>query len=64
MRLLPAIGPVAVGPPQPHLQTLLGDAFRGSRARRRAVKWLADHCLIDDETASRYHAAHPDTGLP
>ena len=38
--------------------------FRDSRARRRAVGWLADHSLIDDETASHYHAAHPDIELP
>jgi hypothetical protein len=23
------------------------------------VEWLADHCLIDDETASHYHARPP-----
>ena len=39
-------------------------AFRGNRARRRAVEWLADHSLIDDETVSHYHAANPDTELP
>jgi hypothetical protein len=39
-------------------------AFRDNRARRRAVEWLADHALIDDETASHYHAANPDIELP
>jgi hypothetical protein len=39
-------------------------AFRDNRARRRAVEWLADHSLIDDETASHYHTANPDTELP
>jgi hypothetical protein len=40
------------------------NAFRDNRARRRAVEWLADHSLIDAETASRYHATHPDIELP
>jgi hypothetical protein len=38
-------------------------AFRDNRARRRAVEWLADHSLIDDETAGHYHATHPDIEL-
>jgi hypothetical protein len=40
------------------------NAFRDNRARRRAVEWLAGHSLIDDETASHYHATHPDIELP
>jgi Uncharacterised protein family (UPF0158) len=39
-------------------------AFRDARARRRAVQWLADNSLIDDETAARFLAGHPDPGLP
>jgi hypothetical protein len=39
-------------------------AFRDNRARRRAVEWLADHSLIDEETASHYRATHPDIELP
>lgn len=38
-------------------------AFRDSRARRRAVHWLADNALIDDDTATRYLAEHPDPDL-
>jgi uncharacterized protein UPF0158 len=34
-------------------------AFRDSRARRRAVQWLADHALISDEDAGRFLAGHP-----
>lgn len=39
-------------------------AFSANRSRRRAVEWLADHSLIDHETASHYLAAHPDIELP
>jgi hypothetical protein len=39
-------------------------AFRDSRARRRAVEWLADNSLIDDDAATRYLAAHPDPDVP
>ena len=39
-------------------------AFRDNRVRRRAVEWLADRSLIGDETASHYHATHPDIELP
>jgi len=35
-------------------------AFRDTRARRRAVQWLADHALISDEDAGRVLADHPD----
>jgi len=34
------------------------------RAKRRAVEWLADNSLIDNEAASRYLADHPDPELP
>jgi len=39
-------------------------AFRDARARRRAVQWLADNSLIDDEAADRFLAGHPDPDLP
>jgi Uncharacterised protein family (UPF0158) len=38
--------------------------FRDVRAKRRAVEWLADHSLIDDDAASHFLAAHPDPDLP
>ena len=38
-------------------------AFRDARATRRAVQWLADNSLIDDEAADRFLASHPDPGL-
>jgi hypothetical protein len=38
-------------------------AFRDARARRRAVQWLADNSLIDDEAADRFLASHPDPDL-
>jgi hypothetical protein len=33
-------------------------------APRRAVQWLADHSLIDDEAADRFLTGHPDPDLP
>jgi hypothetical protein len=40
-------------------------AFRDARAQRRAVQWLADSSLIDDDAAaSRYLTGHPDPDLP
>jgi hypothetical protein len=39
-------------------------AFRDARATRRAVEWLADNSLIDDDAASRFLAGHPDPDLP
>jgi len=39
-------------------------AFRDVRAKRRAVQWLADNSLIDDDAASRFMADHPDPDLP
>ena len=38
--------------------------FREVRTRRRAVQWLADHLLIDDDVADRFMADHPDPELP
>jgi Uncharacterised protein family (UPF0158) len=39
-------------------------AFRDVRAKRRAVQWLADNSLIDDDASSRFLIAHPDPDLP
>jgi hypothetical protein len=39
-------------------------AFRDARATRRAVQWLADNSLIDDEAADGFVTGHPDPGLP
>jgi hypothetical protein len=39
-------------------------AFRDSRARRRAIEWLADNSLIDDSAATQYIAEHPAPDLP
>ena len=39
-------------------------AFRDARALRRAVQWLADNSLIDDEAADRFLTGHPDPSLP
>jgi hypothetical protein len=39
-------------------------AFRDTRAKRRAVEWLADSSLIDRDAASRFLTEHPDPELP
>lgn len=39
-------------------------AYRDARAIRRAVDWLLDNSLIDDERARRLHADHPDPAVP
>jgi hypothetical protein len=39
-------------------------AFRDTRAVRRAVEWLAENALIDDEAADRFLKAHPDPAVP
>jgi Uncharacterised protein family (UPF0158) len=39
-------------------------AFRDARAQRRAVQWLADNSLIDDEAAELFLAGHSDPDLP
>jgi uncharacterized protein UPF0158 len=39
-------------------------AFRDARARRRAVEWLVDNSLIDDDMATSFLTAHPDPDLP
>lgn len=39
-------------------------AFRDTRAQRRAVEWLRDHALIDDDAADTFAVDHPDPNLP
>ncbi|MET8757758.1 UPF0158 family protein [Lentzea sp. NPDC004782] len=39
-------------------------AFRDTRARHRAVQWLADNSLIDNDTATQYIAEHPAPDVP
>jgi len=39
-------------------------AYRDARAERRAVQWLADNSLIDDDSAVRLLDGHPDPALP
>ena len=39
-------------------------AFRDARAARRAVRWLAENSLIDDDAADRFLAGHQHPGLP
>ena len=39
-------------------------ALRDARARSRAVQWLADEGLIDQDTAEQFERAHPGPALP
>ncbi len=39
-------------------------ALRDVRAQRRAVDWLLDQGLIDENAAGTFVAAHPDPDLP
>ena len=39
-------------------------AFRHARAQRRAVDWLVDNSLIDDDAATRFLNDHPDPDVP
>jgi hypothetical protein len=39
-------------------------AFRDARAHRRAVEWLADKSLIDENTATRFLDEHPEPDVP
>jgi hypothetical protein len=39
-------------------------AFRDTRARHRAVEWLADNSLIDHDTAARFRDEHPEPDVP
>jgi len=38
--------------------------FRDTRARRRAVDWLEDNSLIDNDTARRFRDEHPEPDVP
>jgi hypothetical protein len=38
--------------------------FRDRRAERRAVEWLVDNSLVDDDAAARFLFEHPDLDLP
>jgi hypothetical protein len=40
------------------------NTFRDTRARRRAVEWLADNSLIDHDAATQHLTEHPDPDLP
>jgi hypothetical protein len=39
-------------------------ALRGARARARAVQWLAEEGLIEEDAAQRFTRDHPDPSLP
>jgi uncharacterized protein UPF0158 len=39
-------------------------AFQDTRAKRRAVQWLADNSLIANDPADRFLSGHPDPALP
>jgi Uncharacterised protein family (UPF0158) len=39
-------------------------AFRDTRARHRAVEWLADNSLIDHDAAAHYVEHHPEAPVP
>lgn len=39
-------------------------ALRDVRAQRRAVDWLLEQALIEDEAAKQFAAEHPDPALP
>jgi hypothetical protein len=40
------------------------NAFRDTRAARRAVEWLRDESLISHEAADRFQTEHPDPDVP
>jgi Uncharacterised protein family (UPF0158) len=39
-------------------------AFHETRGQRRAVDWLVDNSLIDDDAATRFLNNHPDPDVP
>jgi hypothetical protein len=39
-------------------------AFRDGRAKRRAIEWLLDQRLIDEDAAGQFLTDHPDPALP
>jgi len=54
----------AISPVPRNLLLPAWQAFRDLRAKRRAVQWLADNPLIDNDSADRFLAGHPDPALP
>ncbi|HEX5406384.1 MAG TPA: UPF0158 family protein [Pseudonocardiaceae bacterium] len=38
--------------------------FRTVRASRRAVEWLVDNSLVDDDARDRFMTEHPDPEIP
>jgi hypothetical protein len=40
------------------------NAFRDARALQRAVEWLVDNELVDEDAAEHYLADHPEPPLP
>ncbi len=39
-------------------------ALRDARAQRRAVEWLRERGLIEDDAAQQFATDHPDPGIP
>ena len=39
-------------------------AFRDARAHRRAVEWLADNSLVDDDAATRFLDGYSEPNVP
>lgn len=39
-------------------------AFRDARAHRRAVEWLVDNSLVDDDAAMRFLDEYPELDVP
>jgi hypothetical protein len=39
-------------------------AFQSARAKRRAVQWLVDNSLVDEQAAEAVLARYADTDLP
>jgi hypothetical protein len=53
----------AISPVPQYLLLPAWQAFRDVRAKRRAVQWLAHNPLIDNDSADRFLAGHPDPAL-
>ncbi len=47
----------------PELISIL-QAMRDARARVRAVQWLVDNGLVDEEAAQRFTGDNPQPALP
>lgn len=39
-------------------------ALREARARVRAVQWLVDQGLVEEDDVQRFERDHPETSLP